>query len=78
MNKRMLGYLIGIILAVEAALLSVPLITALIYRESGAPFIITMAILMAVSLPLGRDSVSVSIEAPVVVKPETVSKSASI
>ena len=48
----MLGYLIGIILAVEAALLSVPLITALIYRESGAPFIITMAILMAVSLPL--------------------------
>ena len=52
MNKRMLGYLIGIILAVEASLLSVPLITALIYRESTLPFIITMGILIFVSLPM--------------------------
>ena len=52
MNKRMLGYLIGIILAVEASLLSVPLITALIYRESALPFIITMGILIFVSLPM--------------------------
>lgn len=46
MNKRMIGYLLGIILAVEAALLTIPLVTALIYREPILPFLATMGILV--------------------------------
>jgi trk system potassium uptake protein TrkH len=51
MNYRMLGYLLSIVMLLEAALLTFPLITALIYSESVVPFLITMAILVAVSLP---------------------------
>lgn len=48
----MLFHLIGNILGIEAILLTVPMITALIYRESAFPFLITMALLLAVALPL--------------------------
>lgn len=51
MNTRMLAYLLGIILLIEAALLLFPLIVALIYGESALPFLLTVALLLAVSLP---------------------------
>lgn len=52
MNYRMLGYLLGLILLVEAALMALPAAVALIYSESVMPFLLTMAMLVAVSLPL--------------------------
>ena len=52
MNYRMLGYLFGIIMLIEAALMTLPLIVALIFGESPVPFLLTIAILIAVSLPL--------------------------
>ena len=51
MNYRMLGYLLGIVLAIEAALMALPAAVSLIYGENPAPFLITMAILLAISLP---------------------------
>lgn len=51
MNHRMIGYLLGIILLIEAALLTVPMLTALLYGESLLPFAITILLLLAVSLP---------------------------
>ena len=53
MNYRMLGYLLGIILLIEAALMVLPLIVSLIYGESALPFLLTMAILVAIgALPV--------------------------
>lgn len=52
MNKRMLGYFFGILLSIEAALLLLPLLTALIYRESVLPFLYTVALLLLVAIPL--------------------------
>ncbi len=52
MNARMLGYLFGILLSIEAALLCVPLLIAAVYREPLAPFLLTMGILLAVAIPL--------------------------
>ena len=52
MNKRMLGYFFGILLSIEAALLLLPLLTALIYRESVLPFLYTIALLLLVAIPL--------------------------
>ncbi len=51
MNYRMIGYLLGIILMIEAALLLLPMLVALIYGESVLPFLFTIAIILAVSLP---------------------------
>ena len=51
MNYRMLGYLLSIILLIEAALLLVPTLVALIYGESVMPFLITIALLVIVSAP---------------------------
>jgi trk system potassium uptake protein TrkH len=48
----MLGYLLGIILLIEAALLSVPTAVSMIFGEPVYPFLITMAALLAISLPL--------------------------
>lgn len=48
----MLGYLLGIIMLIEAALMILPLITAAIYGESVLPFLITMAILLIIAAPL--------------------------
>ncbi len=52
MNYRMIGYLLGIILMIEAALMSLPLIVSLYYGEPLFPFIITMIIILVISLPL--------------------------
>lgn len=52
MNKRMLGYLLGVLLLIEAALLLLPLIVALVYREPILPYLITVAVLAAVGLLL--------------------------
>ena len=48
----MLGYLLGIIMFIEAALMLVPAAVSLIYSESVLPFLITVAILIVLSLPL--------------------------
>ena len=53
MNYRMIGYVIGRILLVEAVLMALPLLTAGIYRESPLPFLIPMLLLAAVGLLLG-------------------------
>ncbi len=47
----MLGYFLSIILLIEAALLLVPTVVALIYGESVLPFLYTIALLVAVALP---------------------------
>ena len=48
----MIGYLLGVILMIEAALLLLPMLVAIIYGESVLPFLFTIAIILAVSLPL--------------------------
>lgn len=50
MNYRMIGYLLGIILLIEAALLCFPMIAALAFAESALPFLYTIGILAAVGL----------------------------
>ena len=50
MNYRMLGYLLGIILLIEAALMTLPLTVSLIYGESPLPFLFSMAILVAAGI----------------------------
>ena len=52
MNYRMIGYLLGVILMIEAALLLLPMLVAIIYGESALPFLFTIAIILVVSLPL--------------------------
>ncbi|MBQ3063917.1 MAG: TrkH family potassium uptake protein [Clostridia bacterium] len=49
MNYRMIGYLLGIILLIEAALLCLPMIVALIFGETTVPFLLTIGILVLVS-----------------------------
>ncbi len=51
MNYRMLGHLLGVILLIEAALMLLPTLTALLYGEPLTPFLITIALLLIVSLP---------------------------
>lgn len=53
MNYRMIGYVIGRILLVEAVLMALPLLTAGIYHEPPLPFLIPMLLLAAVGLLLG-------------------------
>ena len=48
----MIGFLLGRILLTEAALLLLPLVTALIYKESPWPFLITILLLLAAGLAL--------------------------
>ncbi len=52
MNYRMLGYLFGIIMTIEAALLTLPMLAAAVFRESCLPFLYTIALLLAVAIPL--------------------------
>lgn len=47
MNYRMIGYLLGVILSIEAALLLLPLLVALIYAEPYLPFLFTVLIVAA-------------------------------
>lgn len=51
MNYRMIGYLLSVVLLIEAALLGAPAVCALCYGESPLPFLYTMGILLAVALP---------------------------
>lgn len=51
MNYRMVGYLLSLILLLEAALLLFPTAVALIYGEPVLPFLWTIAILAVLSLP---------------------------
>ena len=51
MNYRMLLYLLCVILLIEAAFLLIPLLVALVYGESVVPFLITVGVLVAVSVP---------------------------
>ena len=50
MNYRMITYLLGIILLIEAALMIFPIIVAICFGESILPFLITMAIITLVSV----------------------------
>ena len=51
MNYRMIGYLLSVVLLIEAALLGLPALCAACFGESVLPFLYTMGILVAVSLP---------------------------
>ena len=48
MNTRMIGFLLGRILMVEAGLLALPLLTALLYGEPLMPWLATMLVLAAI------------------------------
>ena len=48
----MLGYLFGVLLLIEAAMLLLPLAVAIVYRESILPYLLTIAALSAVGIPL--------------------------
>ena len=52
MNYRMIGYLLGVIMTIEAALLLAPTMVSVIYKESTVPFLITIAALLIIGLPL--------------------------
>lgn len=52
MNYRMIGYLLSVVLLIEAALLGAPTLCALCYGEDVLPFVYTAAILVGVALPL--------------------------
>ena len=51
MNTKMIRYLLGIILLIEAGLLLFPLLVALLYGESAIPFLVTIGILVLISVP---------------------------
>ena len=51
MNYRMLGYLLGIILLIEAALMALPTVVSAIYGEAVWPFLVTMAALIVIAAP---------------------------
>lgn len=51
MNYKMIRYLLGLILLIEAALMVFPAIVSLIYSENVMPFLITIAILIVLSVP---------------------------
>ena len=44
MNFRMIGQVVGRVLCIEAALMLLPMIAAVIYDESPVPFLITIGI----------------------------------
>lgn len=53
MNYQMIAFVIGRILLTEAALMVLPMATALVYGESPAPFFIPALLLLAVGLIFG-------------------------
>ena len=52
MNYRMLGYLLSVLLLIEAALLLVPTAVAMIYGESVWPFLLTIGLLVVIAAPM--------------------------
>ena len=51
MNYRMIRYLLGVILMIEAVFMALPTIVAFIYGENPLPFVWTIALILGVSLP---------------------------
>ena len=51
MNYRMLRYLLGCILLIEAILMLLPLATAMIHGESVLPFVYTISLLLLIAVP---------------------------
>ena len=51
MNYRMLRYLLGCILLIEAILMALPLATAMIHGESVLPFVYTISLLLLIAVP---------------------------
>lgn len=56
MNRRMIAYILGRILLVEAALLTLPMLVAMLYRESAEPFLIPILALILCGILLGYSS----------------------
>ncbi len=52
MNARMIARILGLVLLITAALLLLPLLTALVYHESALPFALTAALAAALGAPL--------------------------
>ncbi len=48
----MLGYLLGLLLLLEGALLSLPMLVSIVYHESPLPFLYTMGIVLLVGVAL--------------------------
>lgn len=51
MNYRMCAHLLGVILLIEAGLLAVPAVVAILFGESVMPFALTVGVLLVVALP---------------------------
>lgn len=54
MNFRMIGQVIGRVLCIEAALMLLPMVAALAYGETPAPFLITIAVTGGIGLVMWR------------------------
>ena len=54
MNFRMIGQAIGRVLCIEAALMLLPMVAALAYGETPAPFLITIAVTGGIGLVMWR------------------------
>ena len=54
MNFRMIGQVIGRVLCIEAALMLLPMVAALAYGETPAPFLITIAVTGGIGLAMWR------------------------
>ncbi|MBQ8858401.1 MAG: TrkH family potassium uptake protein [Clostridia bacterium] len=52
MNYRMIGYLLGVIMLIEAALMLAPTAVSLLYEESAIPFLVAIGALLVCALPL--------------------------
>ena len=54
MNLRIVWRTVGKVLLIEAALMLLPLLTALVYREARVPFLIPMAVTALIGFLLSR------------------------
>ena len=63
MNFRMIGQVVGRVLCIEAALMLLPMIAALVYDESPVPFLITIAVTGGIGLAMWRVRAKSSITA---------------
>ena len=52
MNRKMVFYMIGKIVQAEAAMLLLPLVVALLYKETPLPFLITIGIALVLGIAL--------------------------
>ncbi len=52
MNIRLLLYLFGVLMTIEAAVLVFPLLCSFVYGETPLPFLATMVLLLVIALPL--------------------------